>query len=679
MDKPLFYCSPELENSSNLIKELKKYSENEGKTVYIIKQPLMKLQDENAYDYDKAFIVLIPRHKIFFYNTSLEDDDLFDEYYEDVISDIDAISDTYKYRDYLGRSRHWKKKITEKRNKKTVVNLKQLLSLIKLENKNEQRQADMLISLFIGSINDSKKICFDAPESLLEAVKKKIVLYDGDQSRFIYKEIPNRKNISIQGLAGTGKTELLLHKLRELYCSDSSLKIVFTCYNKILAKTMRKRVPEFFDFMKVSEQIKWDERLFVMHSWGSQKNKYSGVYSYICNYYKLPFLSWKEQPNFDDICKSALDILQERNECKDIEPCFDYMLVDESQDFSENFFNLCNKVTRYTVYRAGDIFQKIYSTNIVSKVKSDYALNRCYRTDSRTLIFAHALSMGLCENTPIRWLEDDEWEACGYNLFRHDDNKIEICRNPVNRFNEDDFDKVQSIVLQECHQNEYIEAICNVIETIKDKNKDIFPGDIAVVFLEDNRENYKHADILKEKINNRFKWNAIKSYEDKTQSEDAVFISNKNNIKGLEFPFVICVATQKISDDIRSRNTIYMMLTRSLITSYFIADEKNKLILDLYKKNIELLNKEGKIFVNEPTEEIKNNLKNKLEFIINKQESIYEIVNKFIEEKCMDMSNEFREKIFSNLKQIAIEQHLNSIDIYKKGQMLIDVFSSDDV
>ena len=59
MDKPLFYCSPELENSSNLIKELKKYSENEGKTVYIIKQPLMKLQDENAYDYDKAFIVLI--------------------------------------------------------------------------------------------------------------------------------------------------------------------------------------------------------------------------------------------------------------------------------------------------------------------------------------------------------------------------------------------------------------------------------------------------------------------------------------------------------------------------------------------------------------------------------------------------------------------------------------------
>ena len=45
----------------------------------------------------------------------------------------------------------------------------------------------------------------------------------------------------------------------------------------------------------------------------------------------------------------------------------------------------------------------------------------------------------------------------------------------------------------------------------------------------------------------------------------------------------------------------------------------------------------------------------------------------------MDMSNEFREKIFSNLKQIAIEQHLNSIDIYKKGQMLIDVFSSDDV
>lgn len=35
---------------------------------------------------------------------------------------------------------------------------------------------------------------------------------------------------------------------------------------------------------------------------------------------------------------------------------FDYTLIDESQDFTASFFELCSKVTRHTVYMAGDIF-----------------------------------------------------------------------------------------------------------------------------------------------------------------------------------------------------------------------------------------------------------------------------------------------------------------------------------
>ncbi len=56
----------------------------------------------------------------------------------------------------------------------------------------------------------------EEPETLLEKVKNKILLFDGEQSRFLYKKI-DKKVVSIQGLSGTGKTELLLHKLKELY------------------------------------------------------------------------------------------------------------------------------------------------------------------------------------------------------------------------------------------------------------------------------------------------------------------------------------------------------------------------------------------------------------------------------------------------------------------------------
>lgn len=120
------------------------------------------------------------------------------------------------------------------------------LLIIYLDDEIDQRNSDFLISLLIGSINDITRIGGDHPETLLDQVKKKIILFDGNQSRFIYSQTTVQKRITIQGLAGTGKTELLLHKLKDLYVKDKNAKIVFTCFNKILAQSMRKRVPEFF-------------------------------------------------------------------------------------------------------------------------------------------------------------------------------------------------------------------------------------------------------------------------------------------------------------------------------------------------------------------------------------------------------------------------------------------------
>ena len=163
-----------------------------------------------------------------------------------------------------------------------------------------------------------------------------------EQTRFIYKQ-PDKKIITIQGLAGTGKTELLLHKLKDIYINEENSKIFFTCFSKILSQNLKERIPNFFDFMKVEEQIKWNDRLWVERSWGSQVDRNSGLYSFICSHYRIPFQRYSWSVSFESVCKNALERIDRLELEGEFEPFFDYILIDESQDFNEAFFEIMRK------------------------------------------------------------------------------------------------------------------------------------------------------------------------------------------------------------------------------------------------------------------------------------------------------------------------------------------------
>ena len=199
-----------------------------------------------------------------------------------------------------------------------------------------------------GSINDIAKIGAAEPRSILDKVKKKIVLFDGEQTRFIYKNYQVKKIVSVQGLSGTGKTELLLHKLKELYMADDTSKIFFTCHNIALANKLEQRIPRFFDFMMVNKQIKWRERLWMERAWGAKSEPNSGLYSYICNHYDIPFFRYSLGVDYQFIYSRVLKALSNTPE-RQFEPCFDYILIDESQDFPEVFFDVCKKVVKQKV------------------------------------------------------------------------------------------------------------------------------------------------------------------------------------------------------------------------------------------------------------------------------------------------------------------------------------------
>ncbi|MCC8447973.1 AAA family ATPase, partial [Xanthomonas translucens] len=322
-----------------------------------------------------------------------------------------------------------------------------------------------LISLVTGSINDIDKVTVEIPANVLDRVKKKILLFDGDQTRFIY-ERSEKSPIRIQGLSGTGKTELLLHKLKETYVENSESRIVFTCHNRILAEHMRRRIPDFFNFMKVEQQIAWEERLWCVHAWGSSGAPNSGAYRKICAFYKIPFSTYHPGITFDWVCKTAIE------QIKSLPTqgfAFDYMFVDESQDFPDSFFELCELVTSGAVHIAGDIFQSIFDENIVDHIEPDYLLSKCYRTDPRTLMFAHALGMGLFETPKLRWLDDREWAACGY-IIDHDvpNGVYRLSREPLRRFEDIESANFKSMDLLEIGGDFYTNASHAVLDAIRD-------------------------------------------------------------------------------------------------------------------------------------------------------------------------------------------------------------------
>lgn len=59
---------------------------------------------------------------------------------------------------------------------------------IAVEDANDYRISDLLVSLFIGSINDANSITADEPDNMLDKVKHKILLFDG---KFCWKQPEN--------------------------------------------------------------------------------------------------------------------------------------------------------------------------------------------------------------------------------------------------------------------------------------------------------------------------------------------------------------------------------------------------------------------------------------------------------------------------------------------------------
>ena len=642
MQSSLYYDIDPMDSKySEFITKVERYANERQMEIFIFKVPKSDLKD-TSYEHNGCFLIMSGGFKLALINAYSNDSD-YNDYCEDVKEIMNYLYSKYEYRSELGRFNKWSDPLIKKRSLKDLDDLDVFWNSLKASSLLEKKSTELLVALCSGSVNDIERVKAGVPLTILDQVKQKIQAFDADQTRFIYEGegINPPELVKIQGLSGTGKTELLMHKLKELYQKTEKYKIYVTCHNKILAEDLRKRIPVFFNFMKVSQQIEWDKRLWCTNAWGGQANPNSGLYRYLCHFYNIPFYAYNYSTSFNIVCRLALKAIKDKYPNGNIPSAFDYILVDECQDFKDDFFNLCTLVTGKTVYIAGDVFQSIFAEHSGKDYKADFFLKKCYRTDPKTLMFAHALGLGLFEEKRLRWLTKEDWEACGYQYSENiNENTITLSREPVRRFLDID-DSYESISLTQFKDDNLYIKIGDGIQNILDEYPTCSMNDICVIFLDDTQEVYTMASHLEAYVSKKFGWSINKAYETKKRIKDTLLISNRNNVKGLEYPFVICISRKIISDYIY-RNAIYTMLTRSFLKTLLFLPENNSGITERIKKGYKEIMQKRSMTIQIPSEKEKQQIETRFNAAKSRR-PIVDIIKEYISK--LDLSAQDADKL----------------------------------
>ena len=101
------------------------------------------------------------KHKIAFVSFKKDNKDQFEDYKTDVLEDINSLSDTYGYRNLVGRVRKWENEITISCFLDKIDDYIKWIKRLELHDENQYRRLELIITLFIGSINDVSNLSLE--------------------------------------------------------------------------------------------------------------------------------------------------------------------------------------------------------------------------------------------------------------------------------------------------------------------------------------------------------------------------------------------------------------------------------------------------------------------------------------------------------------------------------------
>lgn len=294
--------------------------------------------------------------------------------------------------------------------------------------------------IFKVSERNVEKFSPDKKIHALNSLELEIANFDRDQrlAAITYTQGPQR----IRGLAGSGKTIVLAMKVARLHLENPEMKILFTFWTKSLYEVIKNVISRFYRQFSDSD-VNW-EKIDILHGWGGRNLQ--GVYYNTCIENGFAPYSLRDVPahishGFSYICDLVLQ--------KSISQKYDYVIIDEGQDFPPSFFKLCfllakggdkdrNIVWAYdelqTIMEADtqdltttfglndkgeprvniERAQKEFSDDLLPH---DVILKKCYRNPREVLVAAHSLGFGIYDQMVQNLQDQNHWEDVGYELI----------------------------------------------------------------------------------------------------------------------------------------------------------------------------------------------------------------------------------------------------------------------
>lgn len=388
----------------------------------------------------------------------------------------------------------------------------------------------------------------------------------------------------IRGLAGSGKTVVLAMKAALTHLRNPDAKILYTFHTRSLYQHIQRLITRFYRQFD-DKDPDWNQ-LQIIHAWGGKNT--AGVYYNACIQGRVQPLTYSQAIGmsanpFDYACKTLIETAQPN-------PDYDYVFIDEGQDFPASFIQLCIKLTlENQVVFAYDDLQTIFQAktpsliDIVGKdsqghplveLTDDIVLYKCYRNPREILVCAHALGFGFYGPEIVQMLENKEqWADIGYEVksgkFVEGETTV-IERPPGNSLtflsnHQQPTDLVKAVVYAS-YEEEINGVSVGIAQNIKDGLR---PDDILVIVADDiNAKSYTSGIARKMLelgigVNNVYADNyGIRDF----QTEGCITLSTVHKAKGNEAFMVYVLGVDALftpTQTVRERNLIFTAMTRA--------------------------------------------------------------------------------------------------------------------
>ncbi|MFT8312715.1 MAG: 3'-5' exonuclease [Clostridium sp.] len=358
----------------------------------------------------------------------------------------------------------------------------------------------------------------------------------------------------IRGVAGSGKTVILICRARYLADIHKDWNILVLCYNKTLASFLRNSIIE-----NKIENIE----ISHFHGWINEVFKSLGLKSGV----------YKDKDINENIAKISEAMLANINK-------YDAIFIDEGQDLEKEWLKFIVKTLRNPEHShlmlASDGAQNLYNRKYTLKSVGIKAAGRTtimrenYRNTKEILDFAYTfLTEGMVQEKVDE--EDNNFTIKpDTSLRRGDYPELINCNNF-----QDEISKITD-------------------EILRLKQSGVDYSDICVAYVHKSHKGTNYIDILESTFSNKGIPYFIMSKSGNTKSKfrmdmGKVNISTIHSVKGLDFKYVyICGINNRLLDSIdESKKLLYVGMTRARdILKVTYSENNNVIIEDLLKAKI---------------------------------------------------------------------------------------------